>query len=94
MAGGNSAISRAAAVVATISAFGTRALPWVWSPLAWVLTRMPMSSAAIPVADRMARSIAAVSGSSNSVSTRRDWSPSTTSPALDQPQPPSGCSQA
>jgi hypothetical protein len=50
--------------------------------------------AAARTASRIVLSICAVSGRSNSVSTSKVWSPSATSPALLQPQEPSGCKKA
>ena len=43
---------------------------------------------------RMAANISAVCLTSKSVSTSRDWPLSVITPAFDQPQEPSGCSQA
>ena len=63
----------------------TSSLPWQWSPLAWVLTRVSILPARGSAA-RMARSICSVRGRSKSVSISRDSSPSTISPALLQPQ--------
>ncbi len=94
VAGGTSAISRALASLAMISACGQHPLPWQWSPFACVLTMVPILPAPIPVASSIAVSMSRVSAMSNSVSTSSDASPSRISPAFDQPQPPSGCSQA
>jgi hypothetical protein len=60
----------------------------------WVLTSVPIFAAAFGSAFFIAASMSRVSGTSNSVSTSRDSPWSTTRPAFDQPQPPSGCSHA
>jgi hypothetical protein len=87
--GGNSAISSAQRREPTISASRTSWLPQQWSPFAWVFTTTSIAAAA-GVARRMASSITRVRCRSNRVSTRREASPSTTSPALLRPQLPSG----
>ena len=88
-AGSSWAISSAQAFEAMILASGRQQLPLQWSPLAWVFTSCSMCSAAGTEA-RMVRSMRSVRGRSYSVSTRSAPSPSVISPALDQPQLPSG----
>jgi len=94
ISGFSCASSSAVAADIMMSAPCTNSLPLQWSPFECVFTSWPMLLAALGSAARMRSSMVLVSGLSNSVSTRSDSSPSTISPALLHPQPPSGCSHA
>ena len=63
-------------------------LPWVWSPLEWVIKASVIGARS--VMGFIAVSISRVSGRSKSVSTSSDAPSPATSPALLQPYPPSG----
>ena len=67
-------------------------LPWVWSPLEWVISASVIGARSVMGA--IAASISRVNGRSNSVSTSSDAPSPATSPALLQPNPPSGSIQA
>ncbi len=88
-AGVTSVISCAAAAVAQIAVpSGTSSLPQQWSPLACVLTSASIGVRS--VTGFIAASMSRVKFRSKRVSTSSDAPSPASSPALLQPQPPSG----
>ena len=81
--------SRAVDVAQIAMSSGRSSLPKQWSGSPWVFTATVTGFAV--VCGAIASSIARVRCRSMSVSTTRDAPPPVTSPALLQPQPPSGC---
>ena len=71
---------------------GSSSLPNQWSPLPCVLNACPIGLESVMGA--IASSMSRVSFRSNNVSTSSEVSCAVTSPALLQPQPPSGCRYA
>ena len=91
--GPTASISSSAAAVATIGIpSGSSSLPNQWSPLPCVFIACSIGWRS--VIGLIVSSSARVRGRSNSVSTSSDVPSPVISPALLQPQPPSGCSYA
>jgi hypothetical protein len=72
----------------TRTARSSSSLPWVWSPLEWVISASVIGARSVIGA--IASNISRVNGKSNRVSTNNDDPSPTTRPALLQPNPPSG----
>ena len=88
-AGGSVPISSAQRAEETISESGRSALPKQWSPLAWVLTTVSICSAGRCGPAHGLEHLGREPEVEEGVDQQR-LSPSVTSPAFDQPQPPSG----